>query len=239
MAVLTYSQISDLALDRIQANVTTDAPFTSAQIARHINDAYADVFEIAGGQLTRAAHATVWVTDATLPASGFMTSTLTSIGEVIEVFASTTSGSTGDIMTNSDVTLDPVELEEILFMRQNQTAFGLYARPKIYSVTRNFTTTVADVNKIRIDVWPATTSPVQYIPAHYKPQFTDIDSATVTTPSVNDLESRDIALLTAARLAPLAGRAEFVPGILADVSQRTQAALARKLEAMLHPRQET
>ena len=239
MAVLTFNNISDLALDRIQANVSTDAPFTAAQIARQINDAYADIWEVAGGQLVRAAHATVWVTDASLPASGFMTSTLTTIGEFIEVFASATSGSTGDVMTNSDVTLDPVELEEVLFMRQNQTAFGLYTRPKIYSVTRNFTTTVADVNKVRIDIWPGTTSPTQYIPVHYKPQFTDIDASTVTTPSVNDIESRDIALLAAARMAPLAGRAEFVPGILADLSARTQAALARKIEAMLHPRQET
>lgn len=72
-----------------------------------------------------------------------------------------------------------------------------------------------------------------YLPTQYAAQFAPIDSATVTTPDVNDLESRDIALLAAARIAPLAGRAELVPSILADLSANTQAALARMIRAML------
>ena len=236
MSVLTYTQISDLALDRIQANVSTDAPFTSAQIARYINDAYRDVWEISGGQIVRAAHATVWASDATLPATGILTSTLTTIGSFEHVFNSTVEASTGEAVTNADDPVEPVEKDKIIFMQKHQSLYGSYTDPKMYAVERNFTTVVADVNKVRILVWPAVAS--RYIPVHYVPQFTDIDASTVTTPSVNDLESADIYLLAAARMAPRAGRAEFVPDILADISMRTQLALARKLEALLHARQE-
>jgi hypothetical protein len=77
-----------------------------------------------------------------------------------------------------------------------------------------------------------------YFPIEYVPQFTEIDSATVTTPDVNDLESRDIGLICAARIAPLVGRASLVPSILADVSSRTAAALDRKFRAMLDGKQD-
>ena len=237
MAVLTFSELSDLALDRIQANVSTDAAFTSAEIARHLNEAYADVWEISGGQLKRSTGGTVWATQPTSASTnGIFTSLVTDVGEVREVFASTTSGSTGDV-DDGDTLLTPVDLSEVLFMRANATHFGGYTKPKIYAITRNFTTTVADVNKVRMDIWPDIVASL-YLPVHYVPQFTSIDASTVTTPAVNDIESRDIALLAASRMAPLAGRAELVPSILADISQRTAAALERKLTALIHGKQD-
>ncbi len=235
MAVLTYSEIVDLALDRIQANVSTDAAFTATELVRHVNDAYADVWEMSGGSLKRVNSATAWATSPTSGTTGVSTSLLTDIGEIRDVFHSVTVGSTGDV-TAGDDPLEPVDLSEIQFMRANQTLFGSYLVPKLYAVTRNFTVTVADVNKVQLDVWPAVTG--IYLPVHYIPQFTALDAATVTTPSVNDIESRDIALLAASRMAPLTGRAELVPGILADISQRTAAALERKLSSLMNARQD-
>jgi hypothetical protein len=129
-----------------------------------------------------------------------------------------------------------VDISEIEWYRENQTHLGSYTKPKLYAVTRNYTTTVADVNKIRLDVWPGVTG--IYLPIHYIPQFTAIDSATVTTPAVNDIESRDIGLLAASRMAQLMGRHELVPGILADISQRTAEGLERKMASLMHGRQD-
>lgn len=239
MAVLVFNTIQTMIFDRLQAPEPggVDSPFTSAQSARHINEAYRDIWEIAGGQMVRAAHATLWATDVTLPAAGFLTSALTSIAAFEHVFASTVIGSIGEMVTNADTKLDPVEEDEIHYMRQNQTLFGSYARPKMYCVNRNHTVTPADVNKLRIDVWPVP-SGTWYIPAHYVPQFTDIDSSTTTTPALNDLESSLIPLLAAKRMAPLAGRVEFVPGIDADLALRIEATGNRKFEALMHARQE-
>lgn len=232
MATLTLSALQTLALDRIQANVSTDLPFTTAEQIRFINDAYADVWEISGGALARATGSTVWATQPTSASTnGIFTSSLTTIAEIREVFASTSSSSTGDVDAG-DTLLNPVDLSEVLFMRANATHFGGYAKPKIYAVTRNHTTTPGDVNKLRLDIWPDIVADI-YLPVHYVPQFTDLDASTVTTPAVNDIESRDIGLLAASRMAPLIGRAELVPSILADISERTRLGLARKLTAML------
>ena len=43
MGVLTVSEMSDIALDRIQGNVSVDAPFTPAEVLRRLNDAKADI----------------------------------------------------------------------------------------------------------------------------------------------------------------------------------------------------
>lgn len=235
MSVLTYSQIVALIFDRIQGGdpAGTDPPFTTTETARHVNDAYADIWEISGGAIKRVASATAWATSPTSGTSGINTSLLTDIGEIKEVFSSTTLASTGDVAAG-DKRLDPVDASEILWYRENQTHIGSYNHPVMYSVTRNYTTTVADVNKLQLDVWPGVSG--IYLPVHYVPQFAEIDSATVTTPAVNDIESRDIALLAASRMAPLIGRNELVPGILADLSQRTAEALERKISALMYGR---
>jgi hypothetical protein len=225
LAVLVYSEIQNLALDRAQANVTTDAPFSSAEIARIINDAFADIWEISGGSVKRVASATAW-TSAQL-ATGIVAGILTDIGEVASLFQTTTSGSTG-AATDAQVRL--VELDHILHLRST-AGMGTYTVPKVAAITPMSTDTPADVQKMQLDYWPGVTG--FYFPLHYKRKFSPIDSATVTTPDVTDLESRDIGLLAGARMAQVTDRSDLVPGILADISQRTQAAIARKLEALV------
>lgn len=233
MAILVFSEISSLAQDRAQVNVATDAPLSAAEIARFINDAYSDVWEISGGSVKRVAGATAWATQPTADATGVSLGILTDIDEVIDLWATTTSASTGG--GSGDVPLDRVEQAYIMHMRA-ASGYGSYTTPQVYALSKLATVTPADVNKMRLDVFPGASG--IYFPIHYVPQFSPIDSATVTTPDVNDLESRDIALLAAARIAPLVGRAELVPSILADVSQRTQEAIERKMSALLYGKQD-
>lgn len=225
MAVLTLAQIKLLMLDRAQANVATDAPATVAEQERFINEAYADLWEISGGSVKRVASATAWTSAST--ATGIVAGILTDIAEVISLFQTTVSGSTG---SETDTELDQVELGYIKHVRG---AFGYsnYSVPKLFALTRTATLTPADVGKLRLDYWPSVTG--FFFPVHYRPQFTILDDTVVTTPDVNDLESRDIGLLAAAKLAPLIGRAELVPSILADVSQRTSEMLERKLRSLV------
>lgn len=233
MAVLTYSQISDLVLDRVQANTATDAPISATEMARFINDAFAMVWEISGGSLKSVASATAWTPAQTVDTTGKLTGILTDIDEIMHCWATATSGSTGG--GSSDYELDRVELHRIEFLRRNQ-GLGTYAVPKLYAVTRLTTVTPADVNKVRLDFYPGVSG--LYFPIAYVPQFTPIDSVTVTTPDVNDLESRDIALIAAMRFAPLLGRAELVPAIAMDVSEATQKALERKWSALMQGKQD-
>lgn len=226
MSRLVYSEISSEALDRAQANPTTNAAFTAAQIARLINDAYADVWEAEGGSMKRVASATAW-TSAQL-ATGVVAGILTDTNDIISVFSSTTSGSTG--YSTGDEELDRVELEVIQACR-SASGLGTYARPKMYAVSRMATVTPADVGKLQLDYFPNVTG--FYLPTHYQANFTPIDSATVTTPDVSDLGSRDIMLLTAAKMAPLNQRPELVEGILRDISDRNAALRERKLKALV------
>lgn len=220
-------------LDRCQANVAIDPPATTAEQERLINEAYADVYHISGGGIKRIAHGTAW-TETKLDATGFLSGKITDISRITTVYRSVTVGSTGAV---GDTPLDPVDSGHLAWLR-GQVGMGTYSVPKVYSLRRLDTTTPADVNKLVLDYWPQSPAVNTYLPIHYIPQFTILDSVTVTTPNVNDLESRDIALLAAARLAPLIGRAELVPSILADVSQRTAAALERKMKAMLSAEQD-
>ena len=50
MAVLTFANLQNLAFDRAQVNVTTDAPVSATEFARFVNEAYADVWAISGGR---------------------------------------------------------------------------------------------------------------------------------------------------------------------------------------------
>jgi len=233
MGVLTVTEMIDLALDRIQANVSVDPAFTDTELMRYLNDAYADVWEMSGGAMKRVAGGTLWTPQPAASTDGILTSVLTDIGEVKDLLVSSNSGSTGDVVAG-DQPLDPVDLAEVMFLREHESLFGAYARPRVYALTRNFSTLPADVNKLRLDVWPGKVG--AYFPTHYVPQFVALDYVGVTVPSVNDIESRDIYLLAAAAMAPRAGRTEFVPDILKDISQRTQAGLARKQSALLDAR---
>lgn len=234
MAVLIYSEISDLFLDDLQANVATDAPFTAAEIARALNDAYALIWEASGGAPIRATAGTLWNEAPTADTKGILTGKLTSVEEITHLYVSADVGSVGD--SAADAELERAELSEIIWRRRNTAGLGTYGTPKLYALVRTHTVTPADVNKLRCEFWPAKSG--VYLPAEYVPQFTAIDSATVTTPAVNDLESRDIAHLAALMKAPLVGRAELAPGIAALLSERTQARLERKLSALMEGKQD-
>jgi hypothetical protein len=229
VAVLTYSEIAILAQERAGVYVSSgvDAPVDSTALARFINSAYAAIYEASGSRLKTVASATAWTTAQT--ATGQVAGVLTDIADVLHVWASTVSGSVG--ISSGDVEIERAELSEVLYLRGNSSGMPTYLVPKKYAVSRLSTTTVADVNKLQLDYWPGVTG--FYLPTAYARQFAPIDAATVTTPDVNDLESRDIALLAAAQIAPIAGRAEFVPAILADLSNNTQLTQARRIRAML------
>ena len=233
MAVLTYSELAILAQERAGVYVSSgvDSPVDATALARFLNDAYASIYAISGARMKTVASASAWTTAQS--ATGVVAGTLTDAEDVIRVWASTTSGSVGQ--SPNDVELDRVELSVIHSMRSN-TGMPTYLVPKLYAVHRKATITVADVNKLQLDYWPSVTG--FYLPTQYAAQFAPIDAATVTTPDVNDLESRDIALLAAARIAPIVGRQEFVPSILADLSANTQAALARQIRAMMDAKQD-
>lgn len=228
MAVLTAAEIDSLALDRAQASATTDAPLSTAEKLRFYNDAYADVYEIAGGRIKRVASATAWTSAQT--STGIVAGILTDIQEVVAVFQTTTSGSTGGI---SDAPLRRVELERILWLRTAQ-GHGVYLTPKLFAISPMATTTAADVNKVQLDYYPSGAAVTGfYFPMHYIAQFTPLTALSTEVPDVNDAESRDIALLGAARIAQVIGRSDLVPGILADVSMKTAAALDRKMRSLM------
>jgi hypothetical protein len=128
------------------------------------------------------------------------------------------------------VELNKQEMSYILSLRASGTGYGTHTAPQMYATARVSTTTPASVGLLRLEYWPSVTG--FYLPIHYIPQLTEIDSATVTTPDLTDVGSRDMGLLAASRLAQLIGRPELVPGIMADISQRTQLALKRKREAL-------
>lgn len=233
MATPSYSELKNLAFDRAQVNVTTDAPISDTEFARFINEALRDVYNISGGREKTVASATAWTSAEA--ATGQVAGILTDVEDILHVWASTTSGSVG--VSSGDTELDKAELSEILALRANSSGYPTYLRPKKYAVTRKATTTVADVNKLQLDYWPSVTG--FYLPIMYVPQFSEIDSATVTTPDLNDIEARDGGLICAARIAQAVGRSELVPGIFADISTRTQTLMDRKLRAMLDGKQDT
>ena len=230
MAVLTSTQINDLMLDRAQANVTTDAPISSTEALRFINDAFADVYEVSGGRIKSVQSSTAWTTAQS--ATGIVAGILTDIADVQALFWK----SSDAVAVATDVVMRRVELERILWLRGAQGHGTYNDKPKLYALSPMATDTAADVNKLQLDYFPAVTG--FYFPIRYVRQFNPLSAIDTSVPDVNDLESRDIALLAAARIAPLIGRAELVPSILADVSARTAAALERKMMALQSGRQD-
>ena len=173
-------------------------------------------------------------------AAGTRVAVVTDASNLTLTAAATTSAaaSTTFSPTAGAIELDRVELSEIEWRRANTAGFPTYLAPKLYALTRIASPTgvAATVNLLQLDYWPGVAG--YYFPMHYAGQFVEIDSAVVQVPDLNDTEARDGGLICAARLAALLNRTEFVPSILADVSMRTQEALARKLRAMLDARQD-
>jgi hypothetical protein len=227
VAVLTETEINALVKDRCAINVSTDVPVSTAELLRFVNEAYADVYAVAGGGLLAAKHTDAW--DDGNMNNGFTTSKLTTIEELLTVFETATDALPDD----DDTVLDKTDLAHIQYLRSS-SGYGGYGSLKLYSATRIATTTSADINTIRLDVWPTIAS--KFVGIHYVPQFTPLTAG--DEPNVNDLESRDIALLAAMKIAPLVGRAELVPSIAVDVSRRTSLALERKISAMLEGKQD-
>lgn len=240
MSVRTFSEIETRVLERLVSNTATDAPFPSAETARAINDAYRILWEQSGGGLTRAAHATLWTPSPAVLGTQTLTGALASIGEIAHLWVGTTSGSTG-VGSSTETELDRVDLSLIEAMRTQSSStvgLGTYAEPKLYAVVRTATTTPASVNKLTVEVWPPCGG-TRYFPAHYIPQFTDIDSATVTTPDLNDIQSNDLAPLASILLAQRIGRGDLVPGFVLELSESTQQALNRKMSSMVDARADT
>jgi hypothetical protein len=235
MAVLTFSDISTLALDELQANVSTDAPISAAEMARAINHAYSIIWKESGGTLTVATHATLWTPSPAVSGTQTMAGALTSIEEIIHLWVGTTVGSTG--ASTGDTELKRVELSKIQWRRSNSTGIGTYAESKEYAVSKASTTTAANVNKLTLEVWPASAG-TRYYPGHYIPQFTEIDAVTVTTPDVNEIQSRDIGYMVALSFADRLGRAEFAPRIAAMISESTREMQAFKESTQYHGRQD-
>jgi hypothetical protein len=231
MATLTYTESNDLILDRLQANVATDPPFSPAEILRHYNEAYGDVWELSGGALTAVTGAaTTWTPSPTTGTDGRLVGVLRDIKEVLHVGATlTAAGLVGDPAT---IDLRPVDRSYIQWLRDNTTV-GTYATPKMYAVTRIRASSdvAANVGRYDLDVWPGIAS--YFFPMEYVRQFSPLAGVGTDVPDVNDLESRDIPLLAAMRMAPLSGRAELVTSIAADISERTQKALERKFSALI------
>ena len=238
MAVFTFSDIDTELLELLVSNVSTDIPVPAAERARAINEAYAVVFEASGGTLTPANHATLWTPSPAVTGTQTLAGALTSIGEIVHLWVGTTVGSTG--ASSGDTELERVELSQIQWLRTNSSStvgLGTYAESKLYAVSKAATTTPGNVNKFTVEVWPASAG-TRYYPAHYIPQFTAIDSATVTTPDLNDLQSRDIAPLAAWFLAPRIDRNDLVPMYAMKLSESTRKALERKMSSMVDARQD-
>ena len=233
-----YSDIVDYALDRLQCNVVTDPRFGTAEILRHANQAYLDVYEASGGAQAAAAGSTLWTgggsasgaADFTLPGS----SGTEEIAQFLQVWASTTLGSTGDF--NSDIPLDPADYEEIVALQSLGSALGSYAAPKKYAVIRRAKTVDTEDSRYDLYWWPSVAG--FYFPAHYIKQFDPFDGGATDRADVDDIGGHDIPLLMALRMAPLAGRAELVPSIAVDLSERMKKFLERKLSARISASQD-
>lgn len=229
MAVLIYSEIETLMLDRAVASASTGAPVSTAEKNRLVDEAYVDIYEVSGGGIKKVASATAW-TSAQV-ATGVVQGILTDIREPMHLFATATSGSIGVPGTDSEVTLPKGGLPYINFLRQS-SGHGTYSVPKMAAIVRLDSVNVAaDVGKVVLEYWPSVTG--FYFPLHYVPMFTPLAGSANLKPNVTDLESRDIGLIAAARLAISIDRQDLVPGILADISQRTAKGLAEKLKAMM------
>lgn len=231
MAVLVQSEISRLALTRVQGNVSTDPPFDATEIQDLINEAYADIWRASGGGTTDVVSTAAWTSTPSVGTNASFLGVLFDIEEILHVWAlltDTTGGAAGDIE------LDRVDLSRIVQLRRSNV--GTYTTPKVYAVAKQKAANDAQVHRYRLETFPHIAA--YYFPIKYIQQFTPLNGTTIVTPDVNDIESRDIALWTAAKMAPLAGRAEFLESIIMDISERTRGLLERKISALLEATQD-
>lgn len=239
MANLAASDLETLFLDTLQINVSTDPPIATVASAGSVaasktypflNDAYATVWEVWGGSITAATSATLWTPDVTADTTGKLTGDLQTIKEIVHLWTTTTSGSTGG--GSGDTELDRVELAEIEWLRTHSTGLGTYTESQVYALSMVTSSNSASAsNKWLLDVWPGISG--RYYPAHYIPQFTSLTAAT-DVPDLPDLGQRDIYLLAALNAADLIDRGHFKPQIEANLSEKVRLLLARKAEALVH-----
>jgi hypothetical protein len=200
-------------------------------LLRFINDAYADIWHASGGGTTAALSSVVWAGSTLGTGGSFLQASPFDIDQILHVWATLADTSGG---AQGDIELDRVEHARIMWLRAN-SGVGTYATPSLYAAIKQKALTDATVHRYRLEVWPGVAN--YFYPISYVSQFTPLNGTTLVTPDVNDIESRDIGLLVAMRLAPLVGRAELVPSIAADISQRTKEALERKFSSMLDAKQ--
>ena len=133
--------LEQILLDDLQANTTTNPVFTAVSSAgdgrRALNDAYRIIWEKSGARLATAAHSTLW---STVVGSGTrrLTGILGSIAEVVQLWNTSTSSSTGG--DSGDVLMHPTDLEEIQFHRNyssSTTGAGTYGAPILYALNRS------------------------------------------------------------------------------------------------------
>jgi hypothetical protein len=133
------------------------------------------------------------------------------------------------------VELEKTDLAQIEWLRNNSTGLGTYLAPQMYAASMIATGTAANVNFLRLDYWPGITA--YYFPCSYIAQFTSLAAAT-DVPDTPDIGQRDIAHLAAWDMAPLVGRTDLSDAIARKVSEKSQALLALRKEAMVDARQD-
>ncbi len=247
MATLTRAEMELVALKRSNSYATVDAPFVAADITSALNEAYSVFWERGGGAAKRALHTTAWI-EASDDGTGIVTGKIQDIGEILRVWHAALNTSLG--RTNGDRELVKVDPSRVNYLRSEAGlaaasvgpatvgVVGKYAKPKIYCAYRKDAGGVAaaDVNEFSLEVWPALAG--AFYPIEYVPQFVPLTDAGTDCPNVTDIESYDMGLWAAATLAPLSGSADLVPSILASISESGQAALERKISAMLQAKQD-
>ena len=200
-----------------------------------MNNAYQRIWELWGGSVVAAASATLWTPDVTADTTGKLSGDLQTISEILNLWTTTTAGSTGG--GSGDILLDRVDLSQIEWLRANATGLGTYTESQVYAVSMIASSNAAaSSNKWLLDVWPGVTA--RYYPAHYRPQFTALAAAT-DVPDLPDLAQLDVAFLAAWDWAPLVGRTDLVESIARQVSEKSQALLVRRSEAMVDARQDS
>lgn len=231
MPVLVQSEIQRLALTRVQGNVAVDPPFDATEIQDLINEAYSDIWRASGGGTTNTLSSVAWTSVPSAGGNGSFLGSLFDIEEILHLWALVTDDNGG---RPGDLELDRVDHSRIMSLRSRSV--GTYTTPKVYSVAKQKAANDAQVHRYRLEVFPAING--YHFPIQYIQQFTPLNGTTIVTPDVNDVESRDIALWTAAKMAPLCDRSEFLESIVMDISERTQLLLERKISALLEAAQD-
>ena len=161
MANITGTELEGILLDDLQSNVSTDPPVSTfasagsiaaAQSYKFLFDAALRLYEMSGGTVKAAASSTLWTPDPSSGTTGKATGILTTISKIINLWATTTAGSTGG--GSGDVLLKKVELQELEGMRMHAAGLGSYLVPQAFAVSQIQTATAANVGLLQLDYWP-------------------------------------------------------------------------------------